>query len=490
MWKFAVRNLLSRPTRSALSLLGLTVAIAGMVGLFSVAEGIDASVQQTFGRIPGLLVMQSGAPIPLFSRLPLSWTDEIQQIDGVGVVTPEVLLRANIIEGKNVISPPRFFLGIDVPSRLKLKHGVYLEAMKEGHFLSAADIGKPHVVISQAIAQQFHKQLGDTIRGNGLDFRIVGIYHCGSLFLDVAILVDSGTLRKQGWIDGESASSFYVEANGRVPNDEVAKRIEDRFRGRSLASGSPSNLWSLLALGGSSGTTDSKPANPLSSFFNWLGNSKTNSKASGGREAPDSPDAGETPKPAEGHEPDRERSTEANDLKGSGDSRPPPAEADASAKDKDDSKDALPIEVRSASDWAEKIGEFSQDLDLFLALMTGIGMTIAVLSIINTMLMSVTERVIEFGILKANGWTPWDVLKLVTSESATLGLGGGVLGSVIGWLVTQVVNARWPERISLYASPGLLLFALGFSTVIGMFGGLYPAIWAMRLSPMEAIRRG
>ena len=48
MWKFAVRNLLSRPARSALSLLGLTVAIAGMVGLFSVAKGIDATVEQTF----------------------------------------------------------------------------------------------------------------------------------------------------------------------------------------------------------------------------------------------------------------------------------------------------------------------------------------------------------------------------------------------------------------------------------------------------------
>jgi len=105
-------------------------------------------------------------------------------------------------------------------------------------------------------------------------------------------------------------------------------------------------------------------------------------------------------------------------------------------------------------------------------------------------LMSVSERVIEFGILKANGWTPWDVLKLVTSESATLGFGGGLLGSFIGWIVTQIFNARWPERLNLYASPGLLIFAITFSTLIGMLGGLYPAFWAMRLSPMEAIRRG
>ena len=52
MFRFAFRNLLSRPARSLLSLLGLTVAITGMVGLFSIAVGIDSMVNETFGRFP------------------------------------------------------------------------------------------------------------------------------------------------------------------------------------------------------------------------------------------------------------------------------------------------------------------------------------------------------------------------------------------------------------------------------------------------------
>ena len=67
MFKFALGNLGSRPVRSALSILGLTVAIAGMVGLFSIAGGIDQLVSSTFDMIPGLLVQQRGAPVPLFS---------------------------------------------------------------------------------------------------------------------------------------------------------------------------------------------------------------------------------------------------------------------------------------------------------------------------------------------------------------------------------------------------------------------------------------
>jgi len=327
--------------------------------------------------------------------------------------------------------------------------------MKEGRFLGPEDLGKKHVVISRAIAEQFEKKLGDTMRVNGAEMTIVGIYHCGSLLLDVAILIDVGTLRQQGWVDRDSAGCFYVEPNGLVPIETLSKNISEHFRGRSLALNTTNSLWSLLALATPVTSSDAKPTNPISSLFGLI-----------------NPQA---------------KSVEQERKSTNDDSRAPEADKEkVSGKAEPDKETALPIEVRSSSDWAEKVGEFSQDLDLFLGLMTGIGMTIAVLSIINTMLMSVSERVIEFGILKANGWTPWDVLKLVTSESATLGFGGGLLGSFIGW----IFNARWPERLNLYASPGLLIFAITFSTLIGMLGGLYPAFWAMRLSPMEAIRRG
>jgi putative ABC transport system permease protein len=148
------------------------------------------------------------------------------------------------------------------------------------------------------------------------------------------------------------------------------------------------------------------------------------------------------------------------------------------------------IEVRSSDDWAVEFKRFSADLDIFLIVLTSIGVTIAVLSIVNTMLMSVTERFIEFGILKANGWTNRNVLLLITFESALLGILGGLFGSGIGWIATLIVNANWHDRIHLYASPQLLIFGVVFSTVLGILGGLYPAIWASRMMPMDAIRRG
>src|SRR5262249_440597 len=120
MFRFALKNLFSRPVRTLLALCGLTVAIAGMVGLFSVADGLEGWGAARLGKVRGLAVMQPGAPIPLFSRIPASWGAEIRELEGVHVVHPEVWTRAHIIEGKPSISPPRFLFGSDLEQAHKL----------------------------------------------------------------------------------------------------------------------------------------------------------------------------------------------------------------------------------------------------------------------------------------------------------------------------------------------------------------------------------
>ena len=113
LFRFACYNLLSRKTRSGLALMGLTVAIAGMVGLFSVVSGLRRMTDETFGRLKGISVLQPGAPIPLFSKLPADWGREIAGLSGVRQISPELWQRANVIEGKMTISPPRFLFGVE-----------------------------------------------------------------------------------------------------------------------------------------------------------------------------------------------------------------------------------------------------------------------------------------------------------------------------------------------------------------------------------------
>ncbi|MCA9117507.1 MAG: ABC transporter permease [Planctomycetaceae bacterium] len=498
MLKFALRNLLSRPTRTLLSLLGLTVAILGMVGLFSVAVGLDQLISSTFNRIPGLLAMQPGAPIPLFSRIPTAWGEEIAEVPGVTRVSPEIWQRVNVIDSKMTISPPRFLFGADIPSRLVLDSGIYRDEILPGlgRFLEPSDAGTLNTVISRQIAEEFNKTVGDTLQVNGYDLTIVGIYHCGSILLDVAIILDIDVVRQMTRFEENSVCAFYIESDGAVDDEEIAVRVREKFRGRELkpfrsslammaasqgAGGSAGGLnWeNMEALAEGSG---SLPENPVARFMTVLFRSLQ-------LLAGDQAAGGELPMPGEAVEEDGSTAGAAVTSPGKNEESAVARAAAAPASITDQDPE-LPLEVRTASEWAERFDRLSDDLDIFLTIMTGIGVVIAVLSIINTMLMSVTERIIEFGILKANGWTRVDVLKLVTLESALIGFAGGLLGSSLGKVATWIINSNWPTRVSLYASPGLLLFGVGFSLMLGVAGGLYPAMWAMRMMPMDAIRRG
>lgn len=427
MFSFALRNLFSRPTRTVLALLGLSVAIMGMVGLFSVAAGVQATVDQTFGRIPGMLAMQPGAPIPLFSKLPRAWAKEVEQMPGVRVVCEEVLARAQLVDGKVTFNPPRFLFGADVDNLLKLKKSVYKGDVVEGRFLTTDDRDALKCVISRAIAKDYGKKVGDILRVDGYDLEIVGIYDTGSLLLDVAILVHNTVARKISQFDEATLSSFYVEPDGTVPVDTLLTQIQEHFRGRG-----PTATMSVGALTG--GGTQGALADMALNLF-----------------------AG---------------STKKTDTKEEG------------------KVDDHGIEIRTAQEFGQRLASFGAELDIFLWLMNLIGVVIALLSILNTMLMSVSERLIEFGVLRANGWTGRDVLKLILAESAVLGFCGGAIGCVLGVLGTFAVNWYFASKIYLYASPPLLLVSLFFAVILGMIGGAYPAVMALRMSPIEAIRRG
>ncbi len=443
MIRFALGNLFSRPLRTVLSVLGLAVAISGMVGLFSIAGGIDKVVSNTFEQIPGLLVQQQGAPIPLFSTLPANWRTELEAIPGVGVVDPEVFCRVNQLDGKIIINPPRFAIGMDVNARLELKRSLYRENLVDGRFFLPADVETNHCLVSREISTSISKGVGDEIDVNGTHFEIVGIYETGSMMLDVNILMDISTCRRLGRIDINTVGCFYVETDDSVDSKTLQKSIEDHFRGRDLQSWQPRPQFS--------GT-----GNAIANFARRL--DKT-IKAPSINSQPG------------GNQADEGRSDEVSST--------------VSAQ-----SDRSPIEVRSADDWGKRIAEFSQDLNIFLTLMTAIGVSIATLSIVNTMLMSVTERTTEFGILRANGWSQSEIIRLMTLESSLIGLSGGLIGVSVGWFATVLINWVWPGRLQLHAGFTLLLFSLVFSIALGLVGGLYPAWRASRLSPMESIRRG
>jgi putative ABC transport system permease protein len=106
--------------------------------------------------------------------------------------------------------------------------------------------------------------------------------------------------------------------------------------------------------------------------------------------------------------------------------------------------------------------------------------------ILNVMLASVTERTREIGIRKSVGARRRDILMQFLVESAVMTTMGGVVGVTVAYIISGVVGATTPVPMAVPLSA--VIIALGVSTAVGLFFGIYPAQRAARLEPIKALR--
>lgn len=147
------------------------------------------------------------------------------------------------------------------------------------------------------------------------------------------------------------------------------------------------------------------------------------------------------------------------------------------------------IRVMKAREHIESLTE----IKLFKAmswLTSAIALMIGSVGMVNTMIMSVHERIGEIGVLRAMGWRKSRVVEMVISEAVALSFVGGILGSLAAVALVGVL-ARFPmvQGVIDGSLPGLvILMGIAISLSLGLFGGVFPALKASRLAPTVAIR--
>jgi putative ABC transport system permease protein len=140
----------------------------------------------------------------------------------------------------------------------------------------------------------------------------------------------------------------------------------------------------------------------------------------------------------------------------------------------------------------EEFGGFYNQLeyiDWFVWTISLVSVAVGGLGVLNTMLMSVSERTREIGTLRAVGWSRGMVLQLILSEGVAISAAGGVLGLGIGAAGAELL-VRWGPRgfMDTRYSPELFGLAVLIAVALGFAGALYPAWQAGRLSPIEALK--
>ena len=365
--RFAIKNLLRRGVRSALSVLGVAVGVAAIVAFTAMGEGFKVSIDK-YGRQSGadLVLVEDNAGDPAFGRILEEELDAMRAHSDIRSVAGSIVMPATV-PGR---SAPLFVAGRDPDEDLIL---VYRNPALRGRLLETED----EILVGAIAAQELGLDLGDSMELLRRSFIVVGVYESSVQWENGGIVAHSNVLRSQLTMPPGSVmvAFLYLEEESDV---------------------------ALVTL-------------DLQSQFPHLR--------------------------------------------------------------------VLPTAFLSAG--FEQLAY----IDSFIWVISLAALLVGAIGVLNTMLMTVSERTREIGTLRAFGWRSSMVMRLILAEGLVTALVGGLCGSALGWVAAELLMRLVPQGLlEAHYSPAVFLRGMAIALVVGILGALYPAWRASRLLPAEALR--
>ncbi|MDY9926699.1 ABC transporter permease [Methanosarcina sp.] len=152
-------------------------------------------------------------------------------------------------------------------------------------------------------------------------------------------------------------------------------------------------------------------------------------------------------------------------------------------------EDDRDFSVTASKSMAESVTEMTSSMTLFLGAIAAVSLLVGSVGIANTMFTSVLEKTKEIGTMKAIGAKNRDILMIFLFNSAMVGFVGGVLGVMLGWIVSAGLQSMMgSDMTSGGVSPYLMIEGLALAILIGVISGVVPAYRASKLKPVDALR--
>jgi len=398
LFRFAVSNAFRRKGIAIFAILGTALGIALMTVLLSISEGMDKQMNEMMDELAASIAVYPkadplGFMIPSSWGMPISYADEIEEIENVDRVSPQISVFVPT-EDYDFGDPMGTLLrGMDLERELEEDDPVHPNNIipGKGEPLTTASGNEVIIGTLAALAARGgdYTKVGGTLElttlrgGNAtITLTVVGIFETGNTMYDYSIYTDIDTARSLSplSIAADEVNFIGVMATGTNYVSGVAEEIDAMFENRYV-----------------------------------------------------------------------------------------------------------PVSTTVAKEMLESFTEMMGTMESFLWIISLVAAIAGGVSIFIVMLISVIERTKEFGILKASGWSNRNIISSVVVQSITIGLLGAAVGLAIGYGGGQGIDAY--IRMDVAVVTWRLVAMIGvFGIIVGVVGGIYPALRAARVSPIESLR--
>jgi len=449
-WRIAVKALKTNPLRTGLAMLGMTIGVAAVLTMFALGTGAQQSVSSDVkGAGTTLITVRAGnftrggeeskIATGLGTATTLSPDDAqaIRGIQGVAHVSPVVRMRGWVEYGSQRNYGEVYGADVEYPKLFdwSFDKGRFL---KKGEVEDSANVAVIGSGVRDALFGEANP-VGETVSIHGQSFKVKGVFSSTNEDQSQMVIVPYTTLQKILGINYLQVISVSSEQAGDA--SQVAQAITVLLRGRHhLNQAAKPTLAQSQGLGG------------------------LQQPGMGGDSGGETPD-------------DFTVKTQASEALTKGLNTSVAAFILANMPQMDQ------VNLQEMSGTLSRAG---QTMSALLAAIATISLIVGGIGIMNIMLVSVTERTREIGIRRAVGARSYDVLMQFLVEATTLGMAGGVLGILLGFLAALIITSTlgWQATVSI----GAVGLAFGVAAATGVFFGFYPAHRASKLNPIDALR--